>query len=312
MSAIIEEPLRILKGHTDFVWDVAFSPDGQTLASSSWDGTVRLWQVTGGSSYCILEGYKDNWITRVAFSPNEQTLTLALGSLDGKVMLWRSRENTPLHVLGEHTAAVSSMAFSPNGEILASGSGDQTIRLWRVGGGLLHTLEGHTGLIWDVVFSSDGRTLVSGSADCTVRLWRVAKGTLKQTLLGHGDRVRRVFLSPNGRTLVSVSTDRTVRLWRRGGVLQHTLEEPTSIWGAAFSPNGQVLALGAEDATVWLWRVTDGALLCVLKGYAGRMSSVAFSPDGRMLASGAGDGTVHLWQIADIASACTPPWVGNA
>jgi serine/threonine protein kinase len=203
---------RTLKGHTNEVWSVAFSPDGETLASGSADTTVRLWRVSDGSTLRTLEG---------------------------------------------HTLPVTSVAFSPDGATLASGSNDDTVRLWRVSeGSLLRTLEGHTDTVWSVTFSPDGETLTSGALDSTVCLWRVSDGTLLHTMEGHKGSVRSVAFSPDGETLASGSYDDTVRLWRvSDGRLLRTLWHTNEVWSVAFSPDGAMLASGSEDGTVRLWRV---------------------------------------------------------
>ena len=149
-----------------------------------------------------------------------------------------------------HTGAVHGLAFAPDGEMLASGAQDGTVRLWRVDDGtLLRTLAGHTGDVFSVGFSPDGKTLASGAADNSVRLWRVDDGKLLHTLDEHTGAVRSV----------------------------------------AFAPDGKTLASGAADDTVQLWQVNDGKLLRTLAGHTGGVYSVAFAPDGKTLASGAAD-----------------------
>jgi hypothetical protein len=205
-----------------------------------------------------------------------------------------------------HTEIVSSVAFSPDGQTLATGSRSDTVRLWRVSDGTaLLTLTGHTEGVSSVAFSPDGHTLASRSHDGNICLWQVSDGTLLHTLEGHRDGVDSVAFSPDGQTLASGASDDTVRLWRvSDGALLRTLTGhtdsaffPANV-EAAFSPNGQILASGSSDHTVRLWRVSDGALLYTLERPRDGLSSVTFSPDGHTLASsGSRDGTVHLWRI---------------
>jgi len=238
-------------------------------------------------------------VTQVAYSPDGRLLAVA-SSLG--VYLYDAETLEEVRFI-ECGARVYSVAFSPDGATLASGSGDNTVRLWGVADGrLLRTLEGHTYGVESVAFSPDGATLASGSDDTTVRLWGVADGRLLRTLEGHTGGVESVAFSPDGATLASGSRDGTVRLWRvADGRLLRTLEGHTeAVWSVAFSPDGATLASGSGDGTVRLWGVADGRLLRTLEGHTEAVRSVAFSPDGATLASGSWrDNTVRLWRVAD-------------
>ena len=202
-----------------------------------------------------------------------------------------------------HTGYVNSVAFSPGGLTLASGSNDDTIRLWEVATGRhLRTLEGHTRDVTSVAFSPDGQMLASGSDDDTIRLWEVATGRHLRTLEGHRNWVSSVAFSPDGQTLVNGSDDGTIRLWEAatGRHLRTLLGDEYGVRSVAFSPDGQTLASGGWDKTIRLWEAATGRHLRTL-GRLGHVSSVAFSPDGRTLASGVYysegyDGTIRLWE----------------
>ncbi|MCB9078723.1 MAG: hypothetical protein H6631_14070 [Anaerolineaceae bacterium] len=192
------------------------------------------------------------------------------------------------------------VAFSPNGQVLAAGTAEGQVRMWRVTDGQpLLTCEGHLGAVWSVAFSPDGRLLAGGSTDGTVRLWQVDTGHCLQTLAGHTSQIWSIAFSPDGRLLASSSNDQTVRLWEVDtGHGRQTLAGHThSVRSIAFSPDGRLLASGSFDNTVRLWEVNTGHGLKTLAGHTHSVSSVAFSPDSRLLASGSFDQTVRLWEV---------------
>jgi len=329
-----EFPYTSLRGHTDDVTSVAFSPDGQILASGSTDETIRLWNVNTGELLETIEGHTDD-VTSIAFSPDGQIL--ASGSTDETIRLWNAdimeaditemeaevlwnletgaqieqqTENTEplLRILEGHEWEVTSVAFSPDGQILASGSYDETIRLWNVNAGtLLRTLEGHEWEVTSVAFSPDGKTLASGSRDETTRLWNVETGELLKTLRAETEEVLSVAFSPDGQTLASGRSGnqgKTINLWDANtGALLRTLER-WSIMSVAFSPDGQILASGSSSG-IDLWDVNTGTHQKKLE-HESTVTSVAFSPDGQILASGSYDETIRLWELPATHIRITP------
>jgi WD40 repeat protein len=313
--------LSVLKGHQNGLWAVAFSPDGQILASASLDSTIKLW-TPEKTLLTFLQGHQDA-VWGVDFSPDSQTLVS--GSWDGVIKLWQ-RDGQLLESFYGHDEAVFDVAVAPQGNanfsskngmlnkkentqgnseiieslptnelVIASASGDQTIKIWQGNGTLLKTLQGHSNAVYEVAFSPDGQLLASASSDKTVKLW-TRDGKLWKTLTGHNGVVDSVAFSPDGQLIASGSQDKTIKLWTREGILLNTLTgHGDSILGLAFSPDSQHLASASWDNTIKLW-TRDGTLLATLDGHRDRVNDIAFSPDGQLLASASLDKTVKLWR----------------
>lgn len=219
------EEICTLLGHSHAVKSVAFSPDGEILASGSWDKTIKLWDVNTGTEICTITGHQLQ-VNSVAFSP--QGKLLASASYDRTIRLWqipalesshKEFQNRPcyslLGTLSGHAWAVLTVAFSPDGKILATGSDDNTIKLWEVNTGqLICTLVGHSWSVVAVAFTADGGTLLSASCDKTVKLWRVSTAEEVVTLSGHVDSVSAVAVSKVRQLIASGSRDKTIKLWQ--------------------------------------------------------------------------------------------------
>ncbi|MBT9314093.1 TIR domain-containing protein [Leptothoe spongobia] len=282
-------------GHTNLVSAISVSPDGQTLASASWDHTLRLWQQDGKLLH-ILRGHQQA-VYGVVFSPDGKTIASA--SEDKTIKLWNT-EGTLLKTLTGHQKTVRAVVFSPDGKRLVSAGDDGEIRIWHRDGTLSKTLSGHDGQpILALNFSPDGQTLASGGRDGTLRLWFPDQPDKPpKTLTGHSQGVYSVSFSPDGATLASGSSDRTIRLWNIDGTLRQTLQGHAAwVDSVAFSHNGERLASASRDRTIKIWRL-DGRLLTTLKGHENEVQAVAFSSNHQLFSAGA-DNTIRVWKIQE-------------
>jgi WD40 repeat protein len=195
---------------------------------------------------------------------------------------------------------VNRAVFSPHGDVVATASHDQIIRLWRVAdGSLLASLTGHALIITELAFSPDGRLLASSAEDGEVRLWSMATYEPVRTLPPHASGAASLTFSPNGKTLATADGAGRLHLWRvADGQPLWTVDSGKNYHSnLTFSPDGSLLAAGADDEQLHFWATQDGALRYTLSGPLAEVKRVAFSPDGRQVAAGSVDGTVRLWAI---------------
>lgn len=202
-----------------------------------------------------------------------------------------------LQKLEGHTEGVSSVAFSPDGSLLASASSDNTIKLWNPATGQeMQTLRGHTFSVFKLAFSPDG-LLASASADSSIGLWNLDTGQEVHVLLKHTDYVQAVSFSQDGLLLASGSWDRTVRLWNpsTGQELRILTGHTDKVVALCFSQDSSLLASGSKDKTIRLWNPSTGQLIQTLKGHTAAVTSLLFSQDSSLLASGSADQSFTLW-----------------
>ena len=279
--------------------EVAFSPDGQMLATGNWDNRVYLWEVASGNQLAICSGHAKR-VWSVAFHPGGNLL--ASGGEDRTIKLWNSRTGQCIYTLEGHSGCVRCLAFSRCGEFLFSGSDDRTVRQWKVNIGKCEKIFAeHSASVWSISLSSDDRLLVSGGDDRTIKLWETATGICLKILEGHTDPIRSLTLDSKNNLLASSSADRTIRLWNLNtGKCIRTFEGHANvIKTVVFIPRQNLLASGSYDNTIRLWNIDTGECEKTLLGHVNLVLSLATNPQGTLLASASGDRTVKLWSLYD-------------
>ena len=293
-------PKNMHVGHSEIVMSVAFNPNGDFIASGDSNGIIHFWDVDTGQHIKTLNGSKDGFkdlARSIVFSPDGKTLVC--GSDDG-IRLWDTHTGEHKKTLTEHRNVVDTVALSSDGNILASGSWDNTIRLWDAHTGEhKKTLTEHKSRSESVTFSPDGKTIASGNHDNTIRLWDADTGENKMTLTGHTESIRSIAFSPDGKTLASGGAEGIIFLWamETGKTKMRLTGHKDWVYSLAFSPDGKTIASGCFDATINLWDAHTGEYKKTLTGHTSSVNSIAFSPDGKTLVSGSGDGSVLVWEI---------------
>ncbi len=312
-SHFINSSVKLLHGHADFVWDIAFSPDGRLLVSGGRDGTLRLWNVQDGQPIHVLEGHTHD-VYGLAISADNQLL-ISTGE-DQTVRLWHLQSGRNLKTLRGYTGGVHSLSLSADGQLLASSGQNETIQVWRLQldsnlprlhpyktfSSPTRRMSSFSNVSFSPVSASlpsgVGQTLAINRHDESIALWNIQTGHLDRWS-AHNASIWTVLFSPGGQILASSSYDCTVRLWdvQTHHCLHVLRGHESGIRAIAFNPSGQWLASGSFDFTIRFWNVQTGVCSRVLQGHTGAVFALAFDPSGHRLASGSHDQTIRLWDV---------------
>ena len=297
----------LLRPHADGVSSAGYSNNGKIFVSNGLERTIKVWDAYERRVINTLTPkYGRNFASTI--SPDSTMLAYGNGS---RITLWNLEKNEEMISFRGHKDSVLSMSFSPNGELLASGSGndDPTIKLWSLSNKQIEqVLHGHEDSILAIQFSPTGELLVSGGADNYIKLWKRQETSKKwylwKTFESHGERVTSIAFSPDGHYFASGSYDYTIKIWNVMEMYNQSLY-PISILGEHtgnvecldYSPDGQMLASGSSNRSIKLWDLKNHSEMATIKGHEGAVRTVIFSPNGESLLSGGLDGTIRFWNI---------------
>ncbi len=303
--------IRKLTGHDDTINQIAWSPDQKTLASASYDNTIKLWDLTTGGVPRTLYGHRD-WVSSVSWSPDGKYLASASG--DNTIRIWDVEKQ---QMVGEpmsgHRRTIFAVAWSPDGRWLATASGDNYVGLWDVEGRrLVSVFKGHAAGVTCVAWSPNGKYIASGSIDHLVRIWDASNGRTVRLFEGHAGTVTGVAWSPDGIMLASSSHDMTVRLWgKQTGILEGHTDIVTSV---SFSADNSFIASKSLDGTVRVWQCNNWQTVQEITELASVYwtAQLAFHPRQPFLATlGDEDRAIRIWKFNSDVLRDTTPTMGS-
>ncbi len=297
-----------LLGHSDSINSIALAPNSSWLASTSSDGSIKLWDVRSGQELRTLATHSPQ-TKAITISPDNRWIATA--GTDKLIKLWDAGTGQEIRSFAGHDELVTTIKFGPDGNFLASGSQDRTVKLWNVAtGDVARTFTARISIAGVAAFSANGRWLVSGSAEeKSLYVWEVSAGLERRRLPAFSSTLGNIALSQDGHWLVAGDKDKTIKLWdlsrdAEARVLVSNLERDSKV---AISPNSDIIAYSAGSYTIKLLELSTGRELRTLNGPSASNNSrspnfvgaMAFSPDGSLLASSAGwDKKIILWDIA--------------
>ncbi len=298
LNSLCNQSLLTRMPHTHEVFHVAWSPDGQRLASASLDRTICIFDESSDRPPVRLSGHT-SLVFSVSWSPDGKRLASA--SWDRSVRIWDTISGAEVFRFPGHSDAVFSVSWSPDGRLIASSGKDRVVKIWSASDGTVHNeLSGHEQTVAALSWHKDGRRLASSSHDSTVRIWDVIAGVETHTLRGHKNWVNHVAWSSDGTRLASASNDETLRIWNpeNAETVQILRGHAQGVTSVSWSPDSTRLASGSEDQTIKVWVAATGTEAFSLRGHSAALTSVAWNPNGARIASAGHDAAIKLWDAA--------------
>ncbi len=319
--------LQRLYAHRTTIANVEFSPDGEMLATGSRDGSVKIWNIAQGVEITSYVGFPER-VHDIEYSPDGEYMMIGLGNagdfpdgsdnpVDGSAYLWDLRNRTQAQVYGGHSDWTWAADISPDGNLVASGSGplslpaspddlDATARVWDAASGQqILALSGHSNTVDSVRFTLDGNYLLSASWDGSIRRWDLTDGGEVARYDVPDTRVYMIDLHPDGEHFASASGDGIIRMWHieSGQVVKEFLGHSADVNGLHISDDGALIASaagnwGGEDHTLRLWDAESGELLATYEGHTAIVNYARIAPNKQFIISTSWDDTVRMWDIA--------------
>jgi WD40 repeat protein len=286
-----------LLGHTNWVFSVEYSPDERRLATTSADGTVRIWDLATGACLQILA--HEHWVIRTLFTPDGRHIVVS--GMSANIYVWDTSSGQLIQTLTGHQDWVWSIEMSADGKTLFSTGEDRTIRTWELSRGICNRVfRAHKQRIWTISLTPDGRHLISGSEDRTIKIWDLHSAKCVKTINGYGNWIKAIAFIPQQNWLASCHRERTIRLWDlTNKVCIHTLTGHTdAVLTIAISPDGSYLASSSLDRTLRIWDLQTLTCLHAIDTAAEGICALVFSPDGRKLISGNYQADLQIWDLA--------------
>jgi WD40 repeat protein/tetratricopeptide (TPR) repeat protein len=295
-----------LRGHTGFVYSLAYSRDGRHLASGDEDQTIKIWDAVTGQEVRTLGGHASA-VLGLVYSPDGRRLASA--SQDHTVKIWDPAVAADTLTLDGHAGPFRSVAFTSDGRALVSAGQDKTVRLWDPATGQdLRTLRGYAGPVDILALRPDGAQLASASRHQRLKIWDLASGQEIQMPYQPTDEVSSLAYSPDGRQLAVGSKDHVLRICdaTTGQEIRALHGHTGEVWRVAYSPDGRWLASADSVELVQIWDAATGQALRALPKGEHPMSALAFSPDSKWLATGGSDRVITIWDFLGPEDPTTP------
>ena len=294
-------PVEILTGHTSFVTDIAYSPDGKKLLSGSKDKTLRLWTIPAQPQITLRRGYNNQKIHDIAYHPQGKLFSTLSSD---HIHLWNHEDSRPIRVKKFRDAQMSKVVFSYDGKEIASASEDGKIILWDSGDlNPIYSFATESKLITQIQYNSDASILASCSVDTNINLWDIERsnGKVRHKKIMHFDahlaKVNSIAFHPNNHVLASASQDKTIRIWdtKNNEQLKVISRHKAAVNCVVFSASGEFLASASDDRTIRIWDTVEWKELYVLREHSQPIVSLMFR--GNSLISTAVDNTILLWDV---------------
>jgi WD40 repeat protein len=283
--------LSLTKGSANAI---KLHPDNNTLIVGSSEGKIEIWQLSTGN---IISSWQSNSsVNSIALNPDSKILASA--GDNGIVYLWELATGKLVKSFPAHQQAITSLAFSPDGQTLASSSWDKTVKVWQTNGNLIHTLTGHEKVVNAIAISSDGKTLVSGSQDRTIRLWDLTTGKLQGILASNSLAVLSLAIGRDNNTLVNGCADGSIELWNltTQKLIRTGQGHQDGVWSIVISEDLRTLFTSSWDKTVKVWDLNTSNLQQTLEQHQSYIISLSSNLDLTIIVSGDWQGKIQIWQ----------------